>query len=170
MQDKQLHSHTVHTGFGLFTLIQQGDTLTNLFFAQKEAVGTQFAETPLLKEAQAQLTAYFAGRLQRFDLPLAPKGTPFQLACWAALCSIPYGEVRTYSQQAQMAGRPTAARAVGMANHRNPLPILIPCHRVIGANGRLTGYAGGLQLKQQLLELEQRNGFEQANQVTLVKE
>ena len=69
-----------------------------------------------------------------------------------------------------MAGRPTAARAVGMANHRNPLPILIPCHRVIGANGRLTGYAGGLQLKQQLLELEQRNGFEQANQVTLVKE
>ena len=83
------------------------------------------------------------------------RGTPFQRRCWQALLAIPYGQTRTYAQQAQAVGSPRACRAVGMANHRNPLPVLIPCHRVVGADGSLTGYAGGLRIKQMLLEIEQ---------------
>ena len=109
-----------------------------------------------MAEAEAQLDAYFDGRLQTFQLPLSPHGTVFQQKCWAALLKIPYGQTRTYGEQAQLIDQPTAVRAVGMANHCNPLPILIPCHRVIGKNGKLTGYAGGLDVKRLLLELEAR--------------
>ncbi len=111
-------------------------------------------ETPLLLQGRGQLEEYFAGVRTVFDLPLAPGGTPFQQAVWRALTAIPWGETRSYGQLAREIGRPGAARAVGMANHRNPLPILIPCHRVIGAGGSLVGYAGGLELKQALLALE----------------
>lgn len=159
MEEMHLPHRTVHTEYGLFTIVQREEALTNLCFGTAEMGERAPAETPLLKEAERQLLAYFAGKLHRFDLPLLPTGTPFQLACWAALCRIPYGEVRTYSQQAQMMGKPTASRAVGMANHFNPLPIFVPCHRVIGASGKLTGYAGGLELKKQLLELEWRNSL-----------
>jgi methylated-DNA-[protein]-cysteine S-methyltransferase len=106
------------------------------------------------QEAIAQLDAYFAGRLRRFDLALAPRGTPFQRDVWSALTRIPYGETVSYSELASRIGRPAATRAVGAANGRNPLPIVIPCHRVIGADGSLTGFGGGLPIKRRLLELE----------------
>lgn len=106
------------------------------------------------RETARQLKAYFAGEMREFDLPLAPEGTNFEQTVWKALQEIPYGETRTYGDLAQRIGRPTASRAVGAANGRNPIPIIIPCHRVIGANGSLTGFGGGLPIKRQLLDLE----------------
>jgi methylated-DNA-[protein]-cysteine S-methyltransferase len=106
------------------------------------------------KEATRQLQAYFQGKLKTFDLPLSPKGTEFQLKVWKALCDIPYGTTISYGEQAKRIGKPSAARAVGRANGCNPLPIVIPCHRVIGSDGRLVGYAGGLPIKDYLLNLE----------------
>lgn len=111
-------------------------------------------EAPRFAALQAQITAYFAGELRRFDLPLAPEGTPFQHRVWALLREIPWGETRSYRDLAQALGMPGGAQAVGGANGRNPLPILVPCHRVIGSTGRLTGFAGGLDVKEQLLVLE----------------
>ena len=113
-------------------------------------------------ETLSQLHAYFNRDLRHFDLPLAPGGTPFQLQVWAALQTISYGETISYAELANKVGRPRAARAVGAANGKNPLPIVIPCHRVIGSNGQLTGYAGGLHLKEALLSLEQP-GWREAN-------
>ena len=109
---------------------------------------------PLLQEAARQLAAYFAGGRRTFDLPLRAAETPFRQRVRAALCEIPYGEVCSYGQLAARIGRPKAARAVGMANHCNPFPIVVPCHRVVGASGALTGYAGGLRIKERLLQLE----------------
>ena len=109
-----------------------------------------------LGEAVRQLRAYFAGELQAFDLPLAPQGTPFQLAVWSELQKIPYGSTCSYIDIARSLGKPGAARAVGMANHENPIAIVIPCHRVVGSDGSLTGYAGGLHIKQQLLGIEKQ--------------
>ena len=111
-------------------------------------------DTPLLLEARRQLEEYFAGLRAAFSLPLAPEGTDFQKAVWRELENIPYGETRTYGQIARALGNPNASRAVGMANHKNPVAIMIPCHRVIGADGSLTGYAGGLDIKETLLRLE----------------
>lgn len=111
-------------------------------------------ETPLLREARRQLEAYLEGRLRDFDLPLAPRGTPFQLKVWRALTRIPYGETRSYKQIAEAVDCPKGCRAVGMANNRNPISIVIPCHRVIGADGALVGYGGGLPIKECLLRLE----------------
>ena len=108
----------------------------------------------VLAEAAAQMTAYFAGRLRRFDLPLAPAGTPFQLQVWDLLRAIPYGVTWTYGQTARRLGRPKSSRAVGAANGANPIPIVLPCHRVIGADGGLTGYGGGVDRKRALLDLE----------------
>ncbi len=113
-------------------------------------------------EARRQLDEYFAGERTEFDLPLNPSGTPFQLTVWEALTTIPYGEVRSYREIAEQIGRPGAARAVGLANGRNPISIVVPCHRVIGASGALTGYGGGLERKQHLLELEARVSSGQA--------
>ena len=110
-------------------------------------------------DATAQLNAYFAGELQEFDLRLAPEGTLFQQTVWGALQTIPYGTTTTYGKLAAGIGRPTASRAVGAANGRNPLPIVIPCHRVIGANGKLTGFRGGLRFKEALLALEENGRF-----------
>ena len=106
------------------------------------------------REAIAQLEDYLAGRLRRFDLALVPEGTPFQREVWSALTAIPYGETISYTELARRVGRPAAVRAVGAANGRNPIPIVIPCHRVIGANGSLTGFGGGLSIKRRLLDLE----------------
>ncbi len=111
-------------------------------------------EAPL-RQALDQLSAYFAGDLKQFDLSLAPEGTPFQKTVWTALRAIPYGETISYGELARTIGRPRASRAVGAANGQNPLPIVIPCHRVIGANGALTGFGGGIETKQALLALEQ---------------
>ena len=108
------------------------------------------------KETIRQLHAYFAGELEDFALPLAPQGTAFQLTVWKRLCDIPYGETISYGQLARRIGNPNASRAVGLANGANPIPIVIPCHRVIGSNGELTGYGGGLPIKEKLLALERR--------------
>lgn len=107
-------------------------------------------------DAISQLHSYFAGELQQFHLPLAPQGTPFQLNVWKHLCEIPYGETVSYGELARRIGNPNASRAVGLANGSNPIPIVIPCHRVIGSNGKLTGYGGGLPIKEKLLALERR--------------
>lgn len=107
--------------------------------------------------AAEQLDAYFRGSRREFDLDFAPTGTPFQLRVWAGLCDIPYGSTATYGDVAASVGNPKASRAVGMANNRNPIALFIPCHRVIGANGSLTGYGGGLEMKTWLLEHERRN-------------
>ena len=117
------------------------------------AEGWQRTEEPF-REAITQLDAYLAGRLERFDLALAPEGTPFQREVWSALRAIPYGKTVSYGELARQLGRPAASRAVGAANGRNPIPIVIPCHRVIGADGSLTGFGGGLAIKRQLLDLE----------------
>lgn len=109
-----------------------------------------------LREPIRQLRAYFAGKLENFDLPLAPEGTPFQQSVWEELLRIPYGVTTSYGELARRIGNPNASRAVGLANGANPIPIIIPCHRVIGSNGKLTGYGGGLPIKQKLLALEQR--------------
>jgi methylated-DNA-[protein]-cysteine S-methyltransferase len=105
-------------------------------------------------DVEAQLDAYFAGELTEFDVPLAPAGSGFQLAVWAALTRIPYGETASYGEVAAEVGRPDAVRAVGSTNGRNPIAVIIPCHRVIGADGTLVGYGGGLPRKRLLLELE----------------
>ena len=112
--------------------------------------------TPLLAECARQLDAYFAGQLTAFDLPLHMAGTPFRMKVWQALCAIPYGETRSYGDLARMIGQPGASRAVGGANHHNPICIIVPCHRVIGADGSLTGYGEGLDMKEYLLELERK--------------
>ena len=111
-------------------------------------------ETPLINEAYRQLSEYLLGERKRFDLPLNPQGTVFQQQVWKALCDIPYGETRSYKQIAEAIGNPKAVRAVGMANNRNPLLIVVPCHRVIGANGKLVGYGAGIDKKEFLLKLE----------------
>jgi len=109
----------------------------------------------LFREATRQLEAYFSGKLESFDLKLAPEGTEFQKSVWKALCKIPYGETRTYKDIAASVGKPKAYRSVGLANNRNPIAIIVPCHRVIGSNGKLTGYASGLDVKAFLLKLEE---------------
>ena len=114
-------------------------------------------ETELILECKTQLDAYFRGERKGFDLPLLPKGTAFQQKVWKALTEIPYGETRTYGEMAAAVGNPKAARAVGMANNKNPIGIIIPCHRVVGASGKLVGYAGGMDRKEWLLELEKAN-------------
>lgn len=125
--------------------------------AAKPGEKTVEMRTPLSDETARQLEEYFQGTRKTFDLPLRMNGTEFQKQVWEALLTIPYGETRSYSELAEQIGRPKAARAVGMANHRNPIAILVPCHRVIGKNGSLTGYAGGIDKKEMLLELEKSN-------------
>lgn len=135
-------------------MAEEGEQLTHLYLKAAWAAQQTQRPTPLLRRAERELQEYFAGQRRQFDLPLAPQGTPFQQSVWQALRQIPYGQTASYKQIAQAIGHPTACRAVGGANNKNPLPIFIPCHRVIGAGGSLTGYAGGLDLKQGLLALE----------------
>lgn len=143
-----------HTPLGRMLLAQEEEGLILVEFDATPLKNWQQADTPLLVQAKAQLSEYFAGTRQEFTLPLSPKGTPFQQKVWAALQTIPYGQTRSYGEIARQIGSPKAARAVGMANHHNPIAILIPCHRVVGQNGALTGYAGGLDRKKALLQLE----------------
>jgi methylated-DNA-[protein]-cysteine S-methyltransferase len=112
------------------------------------------SDDPLLVEAADQLRAYFAGELREFDLPLAPRGTAFQRRVWDAVSAIPFGATASYAEIAAVIGTPSACRAVGAANGRNPLPVIVPCHRVVGSTGALTGYGGGLERKRALLDLE----------------
>lgn len=141
----------IDSPIGTLTLAEEDGALTKLLFEECEPAGER---TALLSEAARQLEEYFAGRLSEFDLPLNPAGTPFQKKVWKALCDIPYGETRSYGDIARAVDSPKAFRAVGMANHCNPISIIIPCHRVIGSDGSLTGYGGGLDKKIYLLQLE----------------
>jgi methylated-DNA-[protein]-cysteine S-methyltransferase len=143
--------HTVETPIGPLLLSADGGRLSGVAFA---GGGGDTSMAPLFAEAEAQLHAYFAGELERFELPLAPHGTAFQRSVWEALGEIPYGTTTSYSELAVRIGRPSACRAVGAANGRNPLPVIVPCHRVVGAAGGLTGYGGGLERKRLLLALE----------------
>ena len=144
--------HTMDSPIGKLYLTGEGKTITGLYF--QEPLGTFEAAAEAAADAEDQLRRYFAGELKIFQLPLRPEGTAFQRAVWQALQTIPYGETRSYGQIAAQIGRPKASRAVGMANNRNPISILIPCHRVVGADGSLTGYGGGLDKKEFLLKLE----------------
>ncbi len=142
------------TPLGTLGLGAEEDTLVQLYLPHAVVPDLASRETPLLRRGKEELLEYLAGDRQAFDLPLRPMGTPFQQRVWHALCEIPYGDTRSYGALAAAIGSPRACRAVGMANHRNPLPILIPCHRVIGATGALVGYGGGLAVKEALLLLE----------------
>ncbi len=141
---------------GLLTLVEEDGVLCEVRFGQC-CEGITACDTPLLAQAKQELSEYFGGQRHAFSVRLKPKGTPFQQRCWEALLQIPYGETRTYGQQAAMIGSPKACRAVAMGNHCNPLPVFTPCHRVVGANGKLTGYAGGLKIKETLLKIERMN-------------
>jgi len=146
------------TPIGGLLLTGDGNALSGIAFQNGRhpaAISESWLRTEEpFRDAIAQLAAYFAGRLRRFDLALAPEGTPFQREVWSALTEIPYGETVSYSELARRIGRPAATRAVGAANGKNPLPIVVPCHRVIGANGSLTGFGGGISIKRRLLDLE----------------
>jgi methylated-DNA-[protein]-cysteine S-methyltransferase len=143
---------------GVLEIKSADNQITHLLF--KDSVGTS-SETisDVMKECIHQLDEYFAGNLQNFSLPLAPEGTHFQESVWKALQTIPYGQTICYKQLAEKVGNPKACRAVGTANGRNPIAIIIPCHRVIAADGSLGGYAGGLDVKTTLLRLEGINRF-----------
>ena len=143
------------TPIGTVALAESGGCITNLYF-QRDTLphDAERCETELIREAFRQLRGYLKGELREFTLPLAPAGTPFMLRVWRLLSDIPYGTTASYKEVAIAIRNPLAVRAVGMANHRNPLPLFIPCHRVIGSDGSLTGYRGGLELKKRLLELE----------------
>jgi len=150
------------TIIGTIGIADENYAITNLYFGERaEHQGICIEESALIKEAVHQLIDYFSGKRKIFDLPLAPKGTDFQKKVWAVLCTIPYGETMSYGEVAETIGNPKAARAVGMANNKNPIPIFIPCHRVIGANGKLIGYASGLHIKESLLNLERNYKYYQ---------
>jgi methylated-DNA-[protein]-cysteine S-methyltransferase len=154
------HFTQVDSPIGTLTLATDGKALTGLQMAPAtiERDWKRDDRAPVLREAKKQLAEYFSGARTRFDLPLAPEGTPFQLKVWEALREIPYGETRSYADIAQYVGSPKGFRAVGLANGRNPIAVIVPCHRVIGADGSLTGFGGGLPRKKKLLELERREG------------
>ena len=148
--------YSYETKLGSVTFVEEDGTL--LAISTHRTFTATVMETPLIKEAYRQISEYLIGERKSFDLPFKLTGTDFQNRVWKALCEIPYGETRSYKQIAKAIGNPKAVRAVGMANNRNPLLVLVPCHRVIGCNGQLVGYAAGLEKKQFLLDLE-KPGF-----------
>jgi methylated-DNA-[protein]-cysteine S-methyltransferase len=159
---------TIDSPVGPLLLTSNGSALTRLLFDVPPDPTWSTEPSPVLVEAVRQLEEYFAGERRDFDLPLEPAGTPFQLTVWAALRDIPYAETINYGQLAGRVGNPNASRAVGLANGRNPISIVVPCHRVIGADGSLTGYGGGLDRKRTLLELERRTAGDQEPQLSLL--
>lgn len=143
------------TSIGRLGITDNGAAVTNLYWNREDpGSDCEVRETALLKQTGQELREYLAGVRRSFDLPLAPEGTEFQQAVWKVLQNIPYGQTWSYKQVAEAVGRPRASRAVGGACNKNPLSILIPCHRVIGANGRMVGYGGGLDKKEYLLQME----------------
>ena len=153
---------TLASPLGPLLLTSDGEALTGVFMDRHRhgpAVGADWMrDAGPFADARAQLGAYFAGELQTFRLDVRPAGTPFQLAVWAALLDIPYGQTETYGALAARLGDPNLGRAVGAANGRNPLSVVVPCHRVVGATGALVGYGGGMENKRRLLALESRQG------------
>ena len=143
---------------------EDGNALTGIYFARQKHFPANTAdwrdarETPLLHQAEAQLHEYFAGGRTTFDLPLAPVGTPFQRRVWHAIAAVPFGTTISYAELARRIGTPSAVRAAAAATGRNPLTVVIPCHRIVGSDGRMTGYAGGVERKRALLDLEGPSG------------
>ena len=148
----------IESPLGPLVLAADDSGLRRITFArgEQEFVASRNEDAGLLQEPIRQLWAYFAGEIEKFDLVLSPAGTPFQQGVWRRLCDIPYGRTISYGELARHIGNPKASRAVGLANGSNPIPIVIPCHRVVGSNGKLTGYGGGLPIKEKLLALEKR--------------
>jgi len=144
------------TEFGAINIVSDGSAITAIWLMDVAVTGGKEEPSALTDLAAKQLGEYFAGKRRQFDVPVSPHGTHFQRAVWNELLAIPYGETRSYKNIAQAIGNPNACRAVGMANNKNPVSIIIPCHRVIGSNGALVGYGGGLEMKQKLLELEKK--------------
>ncbi|MBR3704052.1 MAG: methylated-DNA--[Oscillospiraceae bacterium] len=142
----------IESPIGPLTIVSDGESVTALRFGDQTR---ELSSCQVLEQAATELAEYFDGTRRSFSVPLNAQGTDFQRSVWAALREIPYGETASYAQIAAMIGKSAACRAVGNANHRNPLPIFIPCHRVTGKNGTLTGYAGGIPIKEFLLRLEQ---------------
>lgn len=153
-----LHYKEIKSPLGTITLIASDEALVALYVNDesmpKKTLAKKNEKHPLLLKAQLQLSEYFSGKRQQFDLPLDPTGTLFQNKAWRALAKIPYGQVWSYGKQANYLKAPNAQRAVGGANGKNPIPIIIPCHRVIGSTGKLTGFSGGMDMKVYLLKLE----------------
>lgn len=146
------------TKIGRLAIAENGCSITqievNKLFSTKDF---NVEETPLIKNAALQIEEYLVGQRNTFNLPLEPKGTPFQKSVWNALLKIPYGETRSYKDIAIAVNNPKGSRAIGMANNKNPIMIVIPCHRVIGSNGSLVGYGGGISIKEYLLSIEAKN-------------
>lgn len=157
----QMHTENINYGVydtthGQFTIACNDFAVVGVYFGVRIPNGFKEQKTELMDRTACELTEYFDGKRTQFDIPLSLHGTPFQKAVWEALCHIPYGETRSYKEIAAAVGNPKASRAIGMANNKNPIPLLVPCHRVIGASGLLVGYAGGLELKKKLLQLENK--------------
>ena len=152
MENSAFYTCTVDSPVGAITITEHDGAIVHIKI--KSSLSKSTPETSLLGDACRQLDEYFARERRVFDLPLAPVGTPFRLRVWDALRKIPYGCRVSYCDVARMIGSPRACRAVGGANHANPIPIIIPCHRVIGASGALVGFGGGLDVKKYLLDLE----------------
>lgn len=145
-----------NTCMGMVGVTDKNGYITAIFFADPTIDIPSKQTTPLLENAKNQLLEYFSGHRKKFDLPLCENGTEFQKKAWKALRQIPYGETRSYKQVAKMIGQPNASRAVGLANNKNPILIVTPCHRVIGSDGKLSGYSGGVNIKEKLLKLENK--------------
>lgn len=162
--NSEIRSYTFDTPIGRMSVCEKENGICavtmrekSVWGLDKKLSGAEEQPTELLWKAEQELQEYFAGNRKAFDLPLHLEGTPFQLKVWNMLLTIPYGETRSYKEIARLTGNEKACRAVGMANNRNPVMILVPCHRVVGADGSLVGYGGGLPLKEKLLELEKKN-------------
>jgi methylated-DNA-[protein]-cysteine S-methyltransferase len=158
IEESTMYHHTMDSPIGDLLLVGDADALHGVYFQAGPHPAKPRKEwersDKSFREVVKQLKAYFAGRLTEFDLPLSPHGTEFQLKVWETLRTIPYGETWSYGQLARRIRKPAASRAVGAANGQNPIPVIVPCHRVIGADGSLTGFGGGLPIKQKLLALE----------------
>lgn len=150
----ELSKLTIKAPIGLLEITATDEAIVGVKLANH---GENVEANDLAQKCKAELEEYFAGKRKNFDLPLAGEGTDFQKQVWERLQRIPYGQTRTYGEIAKMMGKPKASRAIGMANHNNPILILVPCHRVIGADGSLTGYAAGIEAKKYLLEFEKKN-------------
>ena len=151
-----MYKKVIDSPVGKIEIVEENEKIIELNIYNEKENNIIEKDTKLLLETQKQLKEYFEGKRTKFEIPLNPKGTEFMKKVWKELLKIPYGEVRTYKEIAEKVGNSKASRAVGMANNKNPIPIIIPCHRVIGSNNKLVGYALGLDMKKYLLDLERK--------------
>ncbi len=148
------YAYSYQTHIGQLWICEEDKQITRVSYKEPASDGYEKKETKLLREAARQIDEYLHGQRMSFHLPLNPQGTSYQKSVWSALQRVHYGETRTYKQIAEDIGKPKSCRAVGLANNKNPIAIIIPCHRIIGSNGKLVGYAGGLDIKEKLLSIE----------------